>query len=248
MFLALSLKRPEYTSAACRASSNRPTSDTVARLSAAACMFFWCAKAPQHRQLGLLHGQRVLVVFHRKPFPSCSSRSRAQFSLVGPRHVFQHAHRARARRRGTVARTGCTRTTDATLSQHLGQIVLLASTKFPPAPPGTTACAKPAVPATRTHRARGPPSFSSGGPGVQMRTSGPWCPRRTPRPRRLRPPRASYLRCTAQRRLPFLSVCRAVMAASSNAAPGIQAHSSACCSGRISCPRKAKVGGADGTS
>ena len=24
---------------------------------------FWCAKAPQHGQLGLLHGQRVLVVF-----------------------------------------------------------------------------------------------------------------------------------------------------------------------------------------
>jgi len=26
-------------------------------------LFFWCAKALQHRQLGLSHGQRVLVAF-----------------------------------------------------------------------------------------------------------------------------------------------------------------------------------------
>ena len=25
--------------------------------------FFWCAKPPLHRQLGLVHGQRVFVVF-----------------------------------------------------------------------------------------------------------------------------------------------------------------------------------------
>ena len=61
---------------------------------------------------------------------------------------------------------------------------------------------------------------------------------RISRPRPRRPPIIPYWRCIARRRLPFffLLVCRAAPALSS-AAPGIRARSSACCSGRIACPR-----------
>ena len=167
MFFAIELQSPEYTSRRNRrASSSRPSSPSAApRLVCATRMLARCAKAPQHSQLGLLHGQRVLVVSSTdKPFPSCV------IALFGPnpstsgRPTFWssstpiRAHTAR--RRGIFhARTGYTCTTAPMPPRPC-------CPNYSPQPPRCKifacsarhdTCAKPAVPRHEHPRTR--PSF-----------------------------------------------------------------------------------------
>ena len=145
-----------------------------------------------------------------------------------------------------VACTGCIRpTASPPLMKHLGvQIVLLASaSKSSPAPPSTTRARSPPSRGTRTH-ARGPPLSSSGSlradeavwPFVSLAFLD-----------RDRYGLRVLLFALYRSAPPAFIFCRACRARPlSSAAPGRLPHSSACCSGRISSPRLAKVGGADG--
>ena len=210
-------------------------------------VFFWCANAPHHSQLGLFHGQRVLVILRliNRSQAASSRSSEPSPPPAAPRTSSSTPTRARKTRRRGLLLAQAARVPPLAISHSSpwAQIVLLGlrDTKSSPAPPGTTRARSPPSRGTRT-RARGPPSFSNGGPACRCSTSGPWCPPRTPPPRPLRPPCISCWHYIARRRLPFLSVCRACRGRPlSSAGPGIQPHSSACCSGRISCPKLAQA-------
>ena len=180
-----------------------------------------------------------------KPVPSIPIA--LLMSVSGRPHAFQHAHpSAHPRRRGTFARTDARVPPIPSLTLRLvahffrlgllpQNLRLLCQTRH---------VRVPVVLGTRGTCARRPSPVADGGLHAYS-TSGPSCPPHFLN--RTATPPAYFLfalYCSAPPAFIFLQ--RLSWPPLSSAAPGIQPHNSACCSVRISCPRKAKLGSADG--
>ena len=197
-------------------------------------------RPPLHRQIGLItaNAPRSSLRINR-PQAHIAKPSRPPPAAPG---VFQHAHPSAQYTTPWRFARKTTPVPDPTSQPPLPKLFSSASpTVSSPAPPGTTRGRSP--PSRGTHTcARGPPLFSSEGRG-RCSTPAPWCPPRTP-------PAATasgyfYLHVLLSSAFffIFLQSCRAAFFPVLHLAFG---PAVACRSGRISCPKSAKVGGAGG--
>ena len=225
MFFAMELQTSGvYVSRMRRASVLRVQALYVlARLLRAPSILLLMRQPPQHRQLGSSTDNASSCWF-AVPFPS-------KDIAPSPIRLRPRAPPARppARTcRGTFARTEheC----------HRSNLSFNSRAPRPPRPKSADTTHARACRCGTSTRARDPSSFSSAGPADVARpfVSSEHAAAATDTA-------SAYLLFAlyARRRQPFLLVCRACHGRlAPSAVSGIRAHSSACCSGRISCPRK----------